>query len=58
MKHENEEWVSDCWLTPSEQFSAISRQEQVTFPWDNNDVRFAYLAGFLKWEFTQTTVRR
>jgi hypothetical protein len=33
-------WLSYCCLTPHEQFSAISWQEQVTFPWVNDDVHF------------------
>jgi len=32
--------LSYCCLTPHEQFSAISWQEQVTFPWVNDDVHF------------------
>jgi hypothetical protein len=34
------EWVSDCCLTPFQQFSAISLREQVDFQWDYDDVRF------------------
>jgi hypothetical protein len=32
------QWVSDCCLT--QQFSAISWQEQVNFQWDDDDVCF------------------
>ena len=32
--------VSDCCLMSNEQFSAISWWEQVTFRWDDDDVRF------------------
>jgi hypothetical protein len=34
------EWVSDCCLTPIQQFSAISWREQVNFQWDDDEVRF------------------
>jgi hypothetical protein len=34
------EWVSDCCLTPTQEFSAISWQEQVNFQWDDDEVRF------------------
>jgi len=30
--------VSDCCLTPTQQFSAISWQEQANFQWDDDDV--------------------
>jgi hypothetical protein len=33
------EWAIDCCLTPSDKFSAITRQERVTFWWDDNDAR-------------------
>jgi hypothetical protein len=36
----NSEWVSDWCLTPTQQFSAISWREQVTFQRDDDDVRF------------------
>ena len=29
------EWVSDCCLTSTQQFSVISWQEQVNFQWDD-----------------------
>jgi hypothetical protein len=28
------EWVSDCCLTPTQQFSDISWREQINFQWD------------------------
>ena len=34
-------WVSDYCLTPTQQFSAISRREQVNFQWDDEEVRYA-----------------
>jgi hypothetical protein len=35
------EWVSDCCLTPTQQFfSAISWWEQVNFQWDDDEVCF------------------
>ena len=34
------EWVSDCRITPIQQFSAISWGEQVNFQWDDDEVRF------------------
>jgi hypothetical protein len=34
------EWVSDCCLMPSQQFSAISWREQVNYQWDDDEVRF------------------
>ena len=35
------EWVSDCCLTPIQQFSSyISWREQVNFQWDDDEVRF------------------
>ena len=34
------EWVSDCCLTPIQNFSAISWQEQVNFQWDDDEVHF------------------
>ena len=35
------EWVSDCCLTPTQQFfPAISWREQINFQWDNDEVRF------------------
>ena len=34
------EWVSDSCLMSTQQFSAISWQEQVNFQWDDNEVRF------------------
>ena len=33
-------WVSDCCLSPTQQFSAISWQEPVIFQWDDDKVRF------------------
>ena len=33
------EWVSDCCLTPTQQFSAISWRE-VNFQWDDDEVHF------------------
>ena len=38
--HRSQDWASNCCLTSSDQFLAISRQEQVAFSWDNGDVRF------------------
>jgi hypothetical protein len=32
--------VSECCLTPIQQFSAISWREQVNFQWDYDEVRF------------------
>jgi hypothetical protein len=32
--------VSDCCLTPTQQFSAISWREQDNFHWDDDEVRF------------------
>jgi hypothetical protein len=32
--------VSDCCLMPTQQFSAISWQEQVNFQWDDDEVHF------------------
>ena len=37
--HESK-WVSNCCLTPIQQFSAISWREQVNFQWDDDEVRF------------------
>jgi hypothetical protein len=34
------EWVSECCLTLTQQFSAISWREQVNFQWDDDEVRF------------------
>jgi hypothetical protein len=34
------DWASDCCLTPIQQFSAISRREQVNFQWDDDEFRF------------------
>ena len=35
------EWVSDCCLTPNQQFfNYISLREQVNFEWDDDEVRF------------------
>jgi hypothetical protein len=35
------EWVSDCCLTPTQQFfSFIMAQEQVNFQWDDDEVHF------------------
>ena len=34
------EWVSDCCLMPTQQFSAISWQEQVNFQWGDDEVFF------------------
>ena len=34
------EWVSDCCLMPTQQFSAISWREQVNFQWDDDELRF------------------
>jgi hypothetical protein len=32
--------MSDCCLTPPQQFSTISWREQVNFQWDDDEVRF------------------
>jgi len=32
--------VSDCCLTPTQQFSAISWREQINFQRDNDEIRF------------------
>jgi hypothetical protein len=32
--------MSDYWLLPSKQFSAISQWEQVAFRWDDDEVHF------------------
>ena len=32
--------MSDCCLMPTQQFSAISWQEQVNFQWDDDEVHF------------------
>jgi hypothetical protein len=32
--------MSDCCLTPIQQFSAISWREQVNYQWDDDEVRF------------------
>ena len=32
--------MSDYWLLPSKQFSAISQREQVAFQWDDAEVHF------------------
>ena len=54
------EWVSDCCLTPIQQFSAISWREQVNFQWDDDEVCFVldqqaeldfYSASSLKQQF-------
>ena len=34
------EWVSDCCLTPIQQFLAILWREQVYFQWDDDEIRF------------------
>ena len=34
------EWVSDCCLTPIQQFLAILWWEQVYFQWDDDEIRF------------------
>jgi hypothetical protein len=34
------EWVSDCCLTPIQQFATISWREQGNFQWDDDDARF------------------
>ena len=34
------EWMTDCCLTPTQQFSDISWREQVNFQWDDDEVRF------------------
>ena len=46
VKWQNVEWVSDCCLTPNEQFSSniIARTSHIR--WDNNDARFV-LACFV-----------
>jgi hypothetical protein len=36
----NWEWVSNCCLTHSQNFLAISWREQVNFQWDDDEVRF------------------
>ena len=33
-------WLSDCCLTSTQQLEALSWREQVTFQWDDNEVRF------------------
>jgi hypothetical protein len=35
-----EEWVSDCSLIPTQQFSAISWREKVNLKWDDDEVHF------------------
>ena len=32
--------MSGCWITPTQQFLAISWREQVTFQWNDDEVRF------------------
>ena len=41
--------VNDCCLTPIQQFSALSWQEQDNFQWDEDEVRFVLWVGFLKY---------
>jgi hypothetical protein len=33
-------WVSDCCLTPTQQFSALSSRKQANFKWDDGEIRF------------------
>jgi hypothetical protein len=34
------EWVSDCCLTPIQQFFSYIMARQVNFQWDDDEVRF------------------
>ena len=34
------EWVSDCCLPPTQEFSSYIMREQVNFQWDDDEVRF------------------
>ena len=41
--------VNDWCLTPIQQCSALSWQEQDNFQWDEDEVRFVRWVGFLKY---------
>jgi len=46
------ESVSDCCLTPIQQFFSYIMAEQVIYQWDNKEVRFVldqHTVGFLQW---------
>jgi hypothetical protein len=47
-------WVSDCCLTPIQQFLAASWREQVIFQWDDDEVCFVINQHALNNKFWKT----